>query len=195
MTRTPASVSRITWLIRSSFAWVARNSGIARLITSPMTSAMSGSTTRSSPDSGTSWRRAMMIPPTIRIGAEIMSVSAMNTTVCTCCTSFVLRVISDGAPNRFTSTWLKVCTVRKIALRNVAPEAHGHLRGPGTRRATAVTPRASVTTSIKPTDPEDVVRVALRDALVDDVAVQGRTVQVADPCTSRSARTTPSCAA
>ena len=34
MTRTPASVSRITWLIRSSFTCIARNSGMARDITS-----------------------------------------------------------------------------------------------------------------------------------------------------------------
>ena len=45
----------------------------------------------------------MMIPPTIRIGAEMITVRAMKTTVCTCWTSFVLRVISDGGPNRLTS--------------------------------------------------------------------------------------------
>ena len=33
MTRTPASVSRMTWLIRSSFFCIAWNSGSARLIT------------------------------------------------------------------------------------------------------------------------------------------------------------------
>ena len=64
-----------------------------------MNATISGSTTTRRPDSGTSWRRAMMIPPTIRIGAEIMSVRAMNTTVCTCWTTFGLRVISDGGPN------------------------------------------------------------------------------------------------
>ena len=40
-----------------------------------------------------------MIPPTIRIGAETMIVRAMKTTVWTCWTSFVLRVISDAGPN------------------------------------------------------------------------------------------------
>ena len=46
-----------------------------------------------------------MIPPTIRIGAETMIVRAMNTTVWTCWTSFVLRVISDAGPKWLTSTW------------------------------------------------------------------------------------------
>ena len=36
MTRTPASVSRMTWLIRSSLTCIARNSGIARHMTSAM---------------------------------------------------------------------------------------------------------------------------------------------------------------
>ena len=63
----------------------------------------------------------MMIPPMIRIGAEIIRVRAMNTTIWTCCTSFVLRVISDAGPKWFTSTWLKLSTLRKIALRTSRP--------------------------------------------------------------------------
>ena len=45
-----------------------------------------------------------MIPPMIRIGAEIITVRAMKTTVWTCWTSFVLRVMSDGGPNLLIST-------------------------------------------------------------------------------------------
>ena len=45
-----------------------------------------------------------------RIGAEIMTVRSMNTTVWTCWTSFVLRVMSDAGPNVFISTWEKVST-------------------------------------------------------------------------------------
>ena len=85
-------------------------------MTRAMTPAMSGSTTTSRPDSGTSVRRAMMIPPTIRIGAETRIVRPRKTTVWTCWTSFVLRVISDAGPNRLTSTWENVSTLAKIAL-------------------------------------------------------------------------------
>ncbi len=89
----------------------------------------------------------MMIPPTIRIGAAINSVRAMNTTVWTCCTSFVLRVMSDGGPNLLTSTWLKLSTFRKIALRTSRPNPIAVLAPPYTARIDA-TPSASVTTSM-----------------------------------------------
>jgi hypothetical protein len=112
----------MTWLIRSILAWVARKSGIARLITIPMTSAISGITITRSPDSGTSVRIAMMIPPTIRMGAEIMIVRATKMTCWTCWTSFVLRVISDAAPNLLTSTWLNVSTLVKMAERTSRPK-------------------------------------------------------------------------
>jgi len=122
MTRTPASVSRMTWLMRSSLAWTARNSGIARDMTRAMKAAINGSTTMSRPDNGTSWRMARMIPPMIRIGAEMMSVRAMKTTIWTCWTSLVLRVISDGVPKRLISTWLKSWTLRKMAPRTSRPK-------------------------------------------------------------------------
>ena len=179
MTRTPASVSRMTWLIRSSLTWVAWKSGMARDMTSAMKPTMSGRTTTSRPDSGTSWRRAMMIPPTIRIGAEMIRVRPMNTNVCTCWTSFVLRVMSEGAPNLLTSTWLNVWTVRKMALRTSRPK-------PIAIWAPQYTPRIAVDAEgerddeHQPADSQDVVGVALRDALVDDVAVERRQVQVAD---------------
>ena len=72
MTRTPERVSRITRLIRSIFFWRARNSGIALYITVPMSAIMIGMITSRTPDSGTSWRSAMIRPPTTRIGAEII---------------------------------------------------------------------------------------------------------------------------
>ncbi len=40
----------------------------------------------------------MMIPPMHMIGAETMSVQVISTSIWTCCTSLVFRVISDGAP-------------------------------------------------------------------------------------------------
>ena len=42
---------------------------------------------------------AMMMPPIAMIGARIIMFSAIITTICTCCTSLVLRVMSDGVPN------------------------------------------------------------------------------------------------
>ena len=43
------------------------------------------------------------MPPIIMIGAMTMRLQAMSTSICTCCTSFVERVMSDGAPNWPTS--------------------------------------------------------------------------------------------
>ena len=45
----------------------------------------------------------MTTPPTIMIGAATISVQLSSTSICTCCTSLVFRVIKDGAPNRPTS--------------------------------------------------------------------------------------------
>ena len=71
----------------------------------------------------------MMIPPMIRIGRRDHDRSgAMNTTVWTCWTSLVLRVMSEAGPNRLTSTWENVSTFAKIGAADVAPEAH---RDPG----------------------------------------------------------------
>ena len=91
-----------------------------------------------------------MIPPTIRIGAETIIVRAMKTTVWTCWTSFVLRVISDAGPKRLTSTWEKRLDLGEDRAADVAPEAHRD-RAPtevdaddrGDRRGAAVTPSIS----------------------------------------------------
>ena len=109
---------------------------------------MSGRITSSRPDSGTSVRSAMKIPPTIRIGAETMIVSAMNTTVWTCWTSFVLRVISDAGPKWLTSTCENVSTLREDRAADVAPEAHRDPRAEVDARRSTVTPMTAVTTSI-----------------------------------------------
>ena len=79
--------------------------------------------TRSRPDSGTSSRRAMIMPPTHMIGAMIMTLKAMTRTIWTCCTSLVLRVISDGVPKTFVSFCENPITLRKSALRTSRPKA------------------------------------------------------------------------
>ena len=48
-------------------------------------------------------RSAMITPPAIMIGALTISVQLSRTSICTCCTSLVFRVIRDGAPNRAIS--------------------------------------------------------------------------------------------
>ena len=60
----------------------------------------------------------MMIPPTHMIGAVISTVHVNRTSTWTCWTSLVVRVSSDGAPNRAVScaenpvTWLKIAERR-----------------------------------------------------------------------------------
>ncbi len=130
MTRTPVSVSRITWLMRSTFFCIAWNSGIARRMVSPMTSAIRGRMTSSSRDIAASSRTARMMPPMIIIGADRMTVRPMNTTVWTCWTSLVLRVMSDAGPNWLTSTCENVSTDSKMAARTSRPKRHGHLGAP-----------------------------------------------------------------
>ena len=72
----------------------------------------------------------MMIPPIAMIGATIMIVRPMNTTIWTCWTSFVLRVMSDAVPKRFTSTCENVSTSPEDGAPHVAPEAHARSRAP-----------------------------------------------------------------
>ena len=123
MTRIPDSVSRMTWLIRSTLTCITRNSGSARDSISPMNSPRSGMITMSSADSSTSSRTAMITPPTAMIGARIITFSAMTRTIWTCWTSFVLRVIRVGGPNRFVSAWEKARTFWKMAARTSRPNA------------------------------------------------------------------------
>ena len=64
-----------------------------------------------------------MMPPMIIIGADRMTVRPMNTTVWTCCTSLVLRVMSDAGPKWLISTWENVSTDSKMAARRSRPKA------------------------------------------------------------------------
>jgi hypothetical protein len=52
----------------------------------------------------------MNMPPTHMIGAMTMRVSAICMNSWICCTSLVLRVMSDGVPKRFISRAEKPCT-------------------------------------------------------------------------------------
>ena len=91
-----------------------------------------------------------MTPNTRVIGAAIAMVQAITTSSCTCCTSLVIRVMSDGAPKAPTSRAEKSVTWWNMALRDVAAEAHGHLGARGRRRRRRRRPararRPSITT-------------------------------------------------
>ena len=73
-------------------------------------------------DRPTSWRSAMNTPTTIVIGAAIAIVDAITTSIWTCCTSFVIRVISDGAPKVPTSRAEKSVTWWNRFLRRSRPK-------------------------------------------------------------------------
>ena len=102
-TRTPVSCSRRIWLMRSMRSCMRRNCGIIREIVVPTASRSTGIATTRIHDRPTSWLRARMMPPTAVIGAATSSVHVISTSICTCCTSFVMRVISEGAPKTPTS--------------------------------------------------------------------------------------------
>ena len=64
----------------------------------------------------------MINPPMTRMGAVIIMVRAIRMTCWTCCTSFVLRVMSVAVPKRLMSAWLNDSTLRKTALRTSRPK-------------------------------------------------------------------------
>ena len=123
ITRMPMSCSRSTRLTVSILACICWNSGTSRNTTMPMAMSSTGTATAMSQLSCRSCCRAKITPPIARIGAETSRVKVISTSICTCCTSFVLRVMSDGAPNLDTSRSLNVPTRWKIAPRTSRPNA------------------------------------------------------------------------
>jgi hypothetical protein len=87
-------------LILSIFDCMVRNSGIRRQTRKPTTAPSSGTATQTSQERLTSSRSAMMMPPMHIIGVATMKFRPSSTSICTCWTSLVPRVISDGAPKR-----------------------------------------------------------------------------------------------
>ena len=102
-TRMPVICSRSTWFTASIRSCILRNPGTIWEMTVPMAITSTGMLTVSTSDRPVSSRTAMMIPPTSVIGAATSSVQVISTSICTCCTSLVIRVISDGAPKVFIS--------------------------------------------------------------------------------------------
>ena len=87
----------------------------------PITTSSNGITTSSSAERRRSSCMAMSTPPMATIGAEIMVVSAITTSIWICCTSLVLRVISEGAVNSLTSRSAKPWTRSKSDRRTSRP--------------------------------------------------------------------------
>ena len=119
------------------------------MITAPTDSSSAGTHTSTSQDSPTSSRSARTIPPTHMIGAPIISVHDITTSICTCWTSLVVRVISDGAPNRAISWAEKVPTREKTELRTSRPKAIA-VRAPNQTAEAEQAICTTVTASIRP---------------------------------------------
>ena len=155
---------------------IARKLGTIRLTMKPMHRTSAGTTTPSNHDSPKFSRMAITTPPTIMIGAATIRVQLISTSICTCWTSLVSRVISDGAPKCCTSRWEKAPTRWKIPARTSRPK----LIAVRAENQTAVTEQHD----LEQRHPEhhhagvqDVRRVAGRDSLVDDVGVQAGQVE------------------
>ncbi len=123
VTRTPAICSRSTRLTSSTRDCTAAESGCIRRVTTTTTVPSTGIRSTISRASGTSWRTAITTPPTAMTGTETASVSAERSTLCTCWTSFELRVTSEATPKRCISGAANRCTWRKSALRMSRPTA------------------------------------------------------------------------
>ena len=121
MTRMPARFSRRTPLMRSIFTCIERKSGTAVRTMTAMKAIISGTTMNMSVESVRSVRIAMMTPPIMVSGAMIITVSPSSTSICTCCTSLVLRVINDGAPKEPISASEKRSTRRNSEPRMSRP--------------------------------------------------------------------------
>ncbi len=91
-----------------------------------MTSAMqmisTGTLTAMTKDRSRSSDSALMTPPMARIGAETSMVQVISTSICTCCTSLVVRVMRDAAPNFETSRSLNALTRWKMPPRTSRPK-------------------------------------------------------------------------
>ena len=109
------------WLTRSILRCIARKAGTIRTTISETMMSSTGTETAMSQDSPTSCWMAKITPPIARIGADTMRVAETCTSSCTCWTSLVLRVMSDGAPNCPTSRCEKPTTRWNSAERRSRP--------------------------------------------------------------------------
>ena len=135
-----------------------------------------GTLTSRRSESGPSSRTAMIEPPMIVMGAATKSVQTMTTSVCTCVTSLVMRVMSDRRPERGDVLGREVGDPVEQRAAHVASEGHGGAGAEvdGGDREARLHERDG---EHQAAGPPDVVGVAGDDALVDDVGVEGREVE------------------
>ncbi len=122
-TRMPVSCSRSTRFTVSMRACMRRNCGTIRDTMKKTEISSAGTATTRIQDSCASCCRAKKTPPMLMIGVAMSIVQVSSTSICTCCTSLVVRVISDGAPNRATSRSENAPTRVKTASRTSRPNA------------------------------------------------------------------------
>ena len=115
----------------------------------PIATTITGTATSISQARPASWRSAITTPPTHMIGAATSIVQVTTTSICTCWTSFVVRVISDGAPNLPTSRAENSPTRPKTAPRTSRPKLIA-ARAPKYTATIEHTIWTSVTSSIQP---------------------------------------------
>ena len=113
----------------------------------------------------------MMMPPIMVIGAATNMVLLISTSICTCCTSLVLRVINVGAPKWLSSSGREGEHALESRRAYVTAEAH--------RRFGAQVGRPDGAADLYQRDGEhdragtpDVGGVALGHALIDDRRIQ-----------------------
>ncbi len=148
-TRIPVICSRRTRFTSSMRVCIARKPGTIRTITAPIAITSTGTQTTISHDSCTSSCSAMTTPPKHMIGAVTSIVQDSSTSIWTCCTSLVPRVISEGAPNWFTSRAENSPTRWKSAPRTSRPKPIA-VRAPTYTAAIEQMICTSVTSSIHP---------------------------------------------
>ena len=100
----------------------------------------------------------------------------ITTSICTCCTSLVVRVISDGGPNRVTSRALNRSTWPNRVARRSRPNDIA-ARAPKNTAATEADDLDDADREHPAADVHDVAGVAAGHALVDDVGVQAGQVE------------------
>ncbi len=148
-TRMPVICSRSTRLTSSIRLCILRKFGTIRLTTKPTVRNSAGTTTARIQPRPMSSRSAISTPPTIMIGAETAIVQPISTSICTCWTSLVVRVISDGAPNCWNSRVEKLPTRWNSSRRRSRPKPIA-VRAPNQTALTAQTICTSETASMMP---------------------------------------------
>ena len=94
----------------------------------------------------------MNTPNTTVIGAVTTIVHDITTSICTCCTSLVIRVMSDGEPKRLTSWAEKPVTRWNNAALTSRPNPMAALAAQNTAVTNAPACASVIVSMMRPTD-------------------------------------------